>query len=349
MQSSAPESAWSAVACSADGNILFAGGGANAASNLLFCVSTNSGITWTSNNVSFYFGPDPSWVGSSCSMVCSADGSKMAALASANNRSLLCTSSNFDANLNTNIFPDINAVSCSADGNHLVLVGSVSIVSTNAGASWVATNSIGRGFYSIRSIAGSADGIRLIGAQANANGGTNSIYISTNGGFSWTNTTAPQTIWSSVASSADGTKLAAAISGWYSDSGPLGTVFGFVEGPIYSSTDSGATWQSNNVSAKAWKSVASSADGTKLVAVVNGGGIWTAQTTPAPSVNLTPTNGNLALSWIVPSTNFVLQQSADLSGWTDLTNQPVLNLTNLREEISLPLSGGNTFFRLKTP
>ena len=66
-------------------------------------------------------------------------------------------------------------------------------------------------------------------------------------------------------------------------------------------------------------------------------------------MQITPTNGNLALSWFVPTTNFVLQQSADLSSWTDLTNQPVLNLTNLQNEVSLPFSGSGGFYRLKTP
>jgi hypothetical protein len=32
-----------------------------------------------------------------------------------------------------------------------------------------------------------------------------------------------------------------------------------------------------------------------------------------------------------------------LSGWTDLTNQPALNLTNLHDEVSLPFSGSGGF------
>jgi len=43
-----------------------------------------------------------------------------------------------------------------------------------------------------------------------------------------------------------------------------------------------------------------------------------------------------------------LQQSADLSNWTDLTNSPVLNLTNLQEEVVLSPINGSGFFRLKT-
>ena len=88
------------------------------------------------------------------------------------------------------------------------------------------------------------------------------------------------------------------------------------------------------------------------MAVANGGvgGIWISQTTPAPQVNLMPTNGNLALSWIIPSTNFVLQQNLDLttSNWVNVTSPPSLNLTNLEEEITLPMTNASGFFRLAT-
>ncbi len=53
-------------------------------------------------------------------------------------------------------------------------------------------------------------------------------------------------------------------------------------------------------------------------------------------MNITPTNGSLKFSWPVPSTNFVMQQSSDLQSWSDMTNQPVLNLTNLQDEVTLP-------------
>ena len=79
------------------------------------------------------------------------------------------------------------------------------------------------------------------------------------------------------------------------------------------------------------------------------GAAATLQIRPSPLMNTTPINGALVLSWLVPSTNFVLEQSADLSSWTDLTNAPVLNLTNLQDEVALPLPDGDAFFRLKTP
>jgi photosystem II stability/assembly factor-like uncharacterized protein len=97
----------------------------------------------------------------------------------------------------------------------------------------------------------------------------------------WTpSTNAPGGVWWTVASSADGTKLVAAIN----------------HGGIFTSTNSGLTWVSNNVPARFWYSVASSADGTRLFAAINtlstsgtggiymstnGGSTWTPTTAPA--------------------------------------------------------------------
>jgi photosystem II stability/assembly factor-like uncharacterized protein len=83
---------------------------------------------------------------------------------------------------------------------------------------------------------------------------------------SWTLTSAPIANWSSVASSADGTKLVA-VSGDNND-----------VGSIYCSTNSGTTWVLGNVPILSWpsywSSVASSTDGTKLAAVANHGSIY---------------------------------------------------------------------------
>jgi hypothetical protein len=64
---------------------------------------------------------------------------------------------------------------------------------------------------------------------------------------------------------------------------------------------------------------------------------------------LTPTGDNFVLSWVVPSTNFVLQHSSNLGSWTDVTNKPALNLTNLQNEVMLSPKGSSGFYRLKTP
>ncbi len=80
--------------------------------------------------------------------------------------------------------------------------------------------------------------------------------------------------WNSVASSADGIKLAATIYG----------------GGIYTSTNAGETWETNNVPNYNWQAIASSADGVKLSAVyfnnriflsTNGGFNWFSNTTSA--------------------------------------------------------------------
>ena len=79
------------------------------------------------------------------------------------------------------------------------------------------------------------------------------------------------------------------------------------------------------------------------------GGIYICQSTPSPQLSLVPSGSNLTVSWIIPSTNFMMQQSSDLCSWTDMTNMPVLNLTNLQDEVTLPMAPGNNFYRLKTP
>jgi hypothetical protein len=76
-------------------------------------------------------------------------------------------------------------------------------------------------------------------------------------GATWTARDADRT-WQSIASSADGGKLVAAVYG----------------GQIYTSTDGGASWTARET-ARYWNSVASSADGSKLVAVVLEGNIYT--------------------------------------------------------------------------
>jgi hypothetical protein len=139
-----------------------------------------------------------------------------------------------------------------------------------------------------------------------------------------------------VASSADGTKLAAAET--YS-------------GIIYTSADSGATWAPANVPVEDWRSVACSADGNEWVAVSFEGLIYTAQTVPVPQLSLARSKTKLALSWTLPSANFVLQQNRDLSttDWVTLSSAPVLNLTNLQYQITVSPSNGSGFYRLATP
>jgi len=108
------------------------------------------------------------------------------------------------------------------------------------------------------------DIVRISGAGASGWRVTQNAGQSIIGNFSsfanspWTMTQSANT-WFGIASSADGSRLAAVAS---------------VSG-IYTSVDSGITWNNNGVLAAQWRSIASSADGSKLVAAVFGGGVYT--------------------------------------------------------------------------
>lgn len=364
-QTSAPSNRWYSVASSADGRKLVAvanTGPPNFGGQIY--TSTNSGATWRATSA-----PDTNWY---C-VATSADGEKLVAafliptggriyistnagntwtLTTAPRTNWLCVASSADGNklfaagggpifvstngggiwLESSVASNVwTSVSCSADGNKLTAVGDGSEIytSTNSGVSW-SSGPYGGWLCSASSVDGTraaVGGYDLLGSA---------IYVTTNSGATWMPTGVPLVpAWGSLAFSADGSKLVAVA----------------YPGPIYTSTDLGATWQSNNAPSMLWHSVASSADGSKLVTVAWNGPIYTSQSTPVPLLKLTPLVANLGLSWIVPSTNFVAQQNSDLSttNWTDVTNSPTLNLKNLQNEVALPLPTSNTFYRLKSP
>ena len=218
------------------------------------------------------------------------------------------------------------------------------------GASWEAADSP-PGADSLGCIASSADGSTWV-----VGGG--GIFVTTNSGATWiaNNVVAfgGSVNWISCASSADGSTLVAVAR-----SDNLDLKFASL---IFTSTNFGISWTQADAPVKDWTCVASSRDGHGLVgsACVDpfspyqsawNGGICTSQNTPAPSINIRSDNNKLLLSWLVPSTGFTLQQNSDLNtaNWTDATNLPVLNLTNLQEEVTMPLPGSNCFYRLATP
>jgi hypothetical protein len=125
----------------------------------------------------------------------------------------------------------------------LIIIGLLAVLHHATAQTWTqaTTPPSGAGGWSVAS---SADGTKLVSVVYNG-----SIYVSTNSGAAWTNTTAPNLSWAGVASSADGTKLVAVAAN--------------VAG-IFTSTDSGKTWISNSAPNLDWFSVASSADGNKL-------------------------------------------------------------------------------------
>jgi hypothetical protein len=330
---------WQGVASSADGVKLAA---ADANGSGIF-TSTNSGQTWISNNV-----PSQYW----WSVASSADGTKLAAVTGIGGGPIY-TSTNSGQTWNKSNSPTNywSSVASSADGTKLAAAqlgadtngdfnfeGSI-YTSTNSGTTWTQAKVSTQAW---ESIACSADGTKLIAAGVGDSlGNFSGIYTLTNSGGTWVSNSVSQYVqnWSSVAISADGSKMAAVI---YASNGILPPS----TSSIYTSTNSGATWQTNNSPNSSLFSIASSADGSKLVVVAYGGGIWTLQTTPSPQLNINPSTTNLALSWLIPSTNFAVQQSSNLISWVDLTNTPALNLTNLQNQVTLSPTNGSGFFRL---
>jgi hypothetical protein len=94
-------------------------------------------------------------------------------------------------------------------------------------------------------------------------------------------------------------------------------------------------------------SVLITADGNKLGALINGT-IYVFQRVTPPGLSVAASNSVLLLSWIVPSTPVALQQSPDLATWSTLTNSRALKFTNLHYLMEVPLSSGQSFYRLKT-
>ena len=353
MQTSAPTKQWTSIASSADGTKLIA----VASSDHICYTSTNSGATWNTNSLQSYN-----------SVASSADGNYLAAAGD-----VIFTSTNAGITWarSSNGLPALvwYGIDSSADGSRLIAVSISSVfTSTNFGASWT-SNTVSS--YGFKVCASSADGTTLI-----AGGVSGPMNISTNSGMTWTQKLYSGG-WCSFATSSDGSKLAGISLGppngsgiflstnfgnsWLSNS-VIPVTFQYVASSadgvklvlvgtgrsIYTSTNAGIAWVSNNIPNEQWSSVASSADGNEFIATIQGGGIWIYRTTSAPSLNVTLSPTNLALSWLIPSTNFVLQQKLDLTttNWVTLTNAPTFNLTNLNNKFTISPSNSSGFFRL---
>ncbi len=345
---SAPNTNWSAVASSADGTKLIAAvavfWGNQYESGGPIYVSADSGDAWKATDA-----PITNW----SSVASSADGSKLVAVAggtvayvSSAPSGPIYISSDSGATWTLTSVSAANCVSVasSADGSKLV-AGAYQgpfVFSRDSGSTW---ETIPTTFAYFLSIASSADGRKLLAGNYDpfhppGTGGGSLVLTSTNSGGTWDYVYGAASRGRGlVACSADGTVLIKA-----------GGRDGFGNGgPILISADSGVTWTENNAPIALWSSVTSSADGRKLAAAADGGGIWTIQSRPMPSLSVAREGGTLAVSWIVPSMDFVLQEHTDLAttGWKDVTQSMALNFTNLKLEVTLPISPGKRLYRLK--
>ncbi len=142
------------------------------------------------------------------------------------------------------------------------------------------------------------------------------IYTSTDAGATWTQqTSAGNRDWYSIASSSDGTKLAAVASNNY----------------IHTSTDAGATWtQQTSAGNHVWLSIASSSDGTKLAAValnnyihtsIDAGATWTQQTSAGNHVWRSIASSSDGTKLAAVTSNDYIYTSTDTGAtWTQQTS-----------------------------
>jgi hypothetical protein len=362
MQTSAPDTNWSSIALSANGRTLIATFDPGP-----IYLSTNAGLSWMATDA-----PVTNW----SSVACSVDGTKWAAVAGGG----IYLSSNSVANWMATGWSSGGKIASSADVTKLVVarIGGFGVYgSSDSGATWTPLPVNGS------CAASSADGRKLAAAYFAYPGVLlGGIFVSTNAGMTWTPGNAPLdywTGWTSLASSADGSTLAATIgyTDWPTGPGPIffssdaGIQWQAANSPtshwnsvacsangmnmiaagsagVYTSKDSGLNWSSNGLPQASWSAVAMSADGSVMVAAAEDRGVWISQLPPRPTLGIAKSGANLFLSWIVPSMDFTLQENSDLtaSNWVNITNTPTLNLTSLRHEISLPITDNRKYFRL---
>ena len=151
-------------------------------------------------------------------------------------------------------------------------------------------------------VASSADGSRLVGVQHASSvpgPGGGGIWISSNFGGTWVQTSSLQSNWLAVASSANGEYVVAVIYGggiftsanygttWTQASAPSGNWFAVAASAdgskffavmeyagIYSSSNFGSTWTQTTAPSAAWYDIATSSDGKRVVAIIGTAGIW---------------------------------------------------------------------------
>ncbi|HEV2456372.1 MAG TPA: hypothetical protein VGY98_19065, partial [Verrucomicrobiae bacterium] len=225
------------------------------------------------------------------SVASSADGTKLAATGNAGNG--ICLSTNSGVAWVTSSAPIVawSSIASSSDGRRLIAAEGSVYISTNSGSTWNLSIPTGN------RVASSADGSKLMVAQASGYG-SGIISISTNAGVSWflgtNNGTTLSRSWSTIACSADGTRMAAVVNmddcpvfvstncgvTWHLAPGIIGQPGAAIActadgsklmlataGMFYTSTSWGSTWSSTNYNAPFGDSMASSANGSTLMSV----------------------------------------------------------------------------------
>jgi hypothetical protein len=206
-------------------------------------------------------------------------------------------------------------VASSADGQQLATVESTGhniFTSSYLNGLWEnMTQGTSASGLSWQDLVSSMDGSHLAAIEST----NDDIWTSTDYGVTWTdqttsgsskNSAAHGLSWEKLASSADGTRLAAVVG----------------SGDVWTSADSGLTWVDRTASGpKSWISVASSSSGARLAAVVNGGDVWTSSDYGATWTDRTPSGAAHSLYWtnIVSSadgSHLAAQEFSNKDIWT---------------------------------
>jgi hypothetical protein len=363
---------FSQLAWSSDGTRIAAAG------NGFVFTSTNAGVTWTPSSTPVYSAPAEVVAPS---IVCSADGATI--ICAGGSVSVVYRSTNFGATWSSNSTPvqllglasSSNAVNLAALGED----GSI-YVSTNAGVSWTASGAPNTGWQiSItvgwNGLASSADGLTLIADETEYDSYPYTgvgVFRTTNGGISWSGIGgAYPSGGGGAALSADGNRMYVgtfsmllrwSIPGIESEiaatpgaapvacsaNGAEVFVADYLGGPLWISPNYGTNWFGANTASGGARNIYSTADGSKLAIVT--GRIWIGQSASfAPSLSIALAGSNIVLTWPLPVPRFVLQQSTNLASWSAVTNSPQLNPTNLQNQVQLPVTAKQTYFRLKAP
>jgi hypothetical protein len=262
--------------------------------------------TWTQTSA-----PIADWT----SVASSSDGSNLVAVAWGSD-GFIFTSTNAGATWTQTSTPSEYwlCVASSSDGTKLAAGtgGGGVYTSTNSGATWTLTSEPDA--YCSRLVS-SADGSKLVAMAGYSGYGYGSSYTSADGGLTWIQTSLPS--GSDIASSSDGTILAAAAAGG-----------------IYISTNSGATWTLTSTPMEEWSAIACSTNGAKLVAMaatywpyqggiftsVNSGATWTQRPptyTPAgfDFISVASSSDGNRLAAVGPDTGLYLSMNSG-GNWT---------------------------------
>ncbi|MFZ1075574.1 MAG: Ig-like domain-containing protein [Minisyncoccia bacterium] len=328
---------WKAIASSADGTKLIAAIDMGSTYDGNIFKSSDSGASWNQLGA----GSHRWWTVSS-----SADGNSLAAAVFGGDIFTSSDGGETWTDQSSAGYRDWYSLASSADGTKLVAGSDSSDIFTSAdsGATW-SEHAVGPGRHYWYSVASSADGTKLVAAaqiSENSDGFAvgGDIYTSSDSGATWTDqVNAGLRSWTSVASSADGTKLAATVMG----------------GNIFTSSDSGATWVEHSVGTGVhdWTSVTMSSEGSKLavadgLAEVNGEGmssgeIYTSSDSGATWVAQTGT-GSRAWSGIASSADGTKLAATDANGyvWTAVNSIPVTNIAVAASSSTATIVSGQT-------